>query len=89
MDPDQRMTPEEGLKHPWITSNFSKNKLRENEDIVESVMNGAQYQNKGMNRVASTNYLGTQFLSNDDSKMTWDDVRQSELSDGSNTRNKP
>lgn len=41
MDPDQRMTPEEGLKHPWITSNFSKNKLRENEDIVESVMNGA------------------------------------------------
>ena len=45
--------------------------------------------NKNMNRVASTNYLGTQFLSNDDSKMTWDDIRNSELSDGVNARNKP
>lgn len=42
-----------------------------------------------MNRVASSNYLGTQFLSNDDSKMTWEDIRNSELSDGVNTRNKP
>ena len=50
--------------------------------MVESVMNGAQFQGKGMNRVASTNYLGTQFLSNDESKMTWDDIRNSELSDG-------
>ena len=77
LDPDQRITPEEALRHPWIANSETKSKLKHNDEIVEAVMNSGPYsnKNKGMNRVASTSLLGTQFLAVDETKMTWDDVR--------------
>lgn len=45
IDPVLRMTAEEALKHPWITRNEKKAMLKENEDILDSLINGSQSAN--------------------------------------------
>ena len=38
IDPSKRWSPEEALKHPWLKRNGIKSMLKDNEEVVQSVL---------------------------------------------------
>jgi len=48
IDPAERITPEEALRHPWIKRNTIQSVLKDNEDILQNIVGiDFKYQSRG------------------------------------------
>jgi len=58
IDPSKRWSPDEALKHSWLKRNGTKSMLKDNEDVVQSVLGNDTLANHQARSKSKNRYSG-------------------------------